>query len=299
MYKFKKNLTPLIIHNHPVFFKHIIRNTTDYERYYNHNVKFIYIKKDLDDSYTNINLINIDIYNRNDLNYFIKLAKEQSNNFNNNIKPWDEYNYNINNSACIIAFNKDNKNILGWMNINFKEIYFDDICNINNCISNDLKFYIAIINNFDISNNSYFDKNKIINDMILVFKENFLKNVYLNIFNKFTNTIDYTKVDIDIYCIYSNLFNSHYFTENFNKPDTKFDMYSVFETVHLYENQYTYERISNNPLFKKNILFDDKTYSLADHIFYNFNYCFNDTILKYIRHKLLDLWFNDIQYYIF
>lgn len=290
MYKNKKSLAPLHIDNKPVIFKNK-----------NHNenaINYIILKKNINESYSNENLINIDNSNKLYLNYFTDLAKKQEQFFSNNIKPWNIFNYELNNNAAIIAFNKEKEEIYGWMNIQFREIYFDDIYNKKVYNKDNLKFYMAIINNFDISN-TVDDKYTLIHNMLTKFKDNFLKNIYIYTYNKSIKTVEYKKINIDIYCIYANLLKSKYFINNYYNPDPSFDINSTLEKICLRENQNTYEKKSDNYIFKENILFDDKKYSLSNHIFYKIKYNYNEHILNYIKHKLLLIWEKEIIDYIF
>lgn len=283
MYKTKKYLTPLTIINNPIIFK----NCND--------IKIKIIKRNIDDIYegNDFSILN-NIENEKHLDYFIKLAKQQENLFTNKVKPWDSYVYEVNNSAAVIAYDDQCDELLGWMNINFQEIYYDNLYKKAENKDN-YKFYIAIINNIAISN--YIDnKEKVIDNMMQQFKKNLLKNIYLHVYNKSCNIIEYKMVSIDVYCIYIDIYNSIYFKKNYYTPEPNFDINHTLESVYFTTYHYhTLEPKSNHILFNKNIKYKDKMYSLSEHIFYKFIKCNEEHLLKYIKQKLLDIWLHQIE----
>ena len=285
MYKNKKILSELIINKDDFIYKNL---SCKYDK-----ICTISIKKNIDD-YTNLN--------ENYLKKFIHLAKRQEHFFTNKIKPWNTYIYEENNSAAIIAYDNENNEILGWMNINYKEIYFDELYYENRKIKktlsdNNFKFYVAIINNIAISNNVN-NKENIINKMLSEFKYKLINNIYLYTYNKENQIIEYKSINIDVYSIYSSIYLSSYFEKNYDKPDVSFDINYRLDKVYLNNsNHHTLERRSDN-IFFKNIKYNNDEYSISDYVYYRFKSHNKDYILKYIKQKLLELWIIEVEKYL-
>jgi hypothetical protein len=231
MYRNKKHLNDLIIYANNLLYKN--KNYENDANYYNYNdidsdsdadydennnnnilnnvkntylnqsdIVIIKLKKsiDLNDFLSNSlymykeNIIKEDFDNYKLFNYLSKIAIKQSRLKNNHIKPLN-YNYDLNNNAIIIAFDRTLKNIIAWCSIKYSvEYYHNDFKSV---------FYYAEID--DISVNNVLNDNEkqsILKFMFNDFKKDFLKNIYIHEYNNLTNEYDFKKVNINILSMY-------------------------------------------------------------------------------------------------